>query len=77
MLHPQLKRKLRAALDDLARDASLGKPLKDPLAGYRSLRIGKFRLVYRVAANRHLELLDFGPRETIYEESRRLVGRGK
>lgn len=76
-LHPQLKRKLRAALHDLAADARLGKPLKDPLAGFWSLRIGKFRLIYRIARDRRIELLGFGPRETIYADTHRLLVSGK
>jgi mRNA-degrading endonuclease RelE of RelBE toxin-antitoxin system len=72
-LHPEIKRKLRAAIGDLAQDAGLGKPLTDRLAGYCSLRVGKFRLIYRIAAHQRIELLAFGPRETIYQETLRLI----
>jgi mRNA interferase RelE/StbE len=72
-LHPQIKRKLRGALEVLARNPRPGKPLQRELAGLWSLRIGKFRLVYRMAAARRLELVAFGPRERIYEETLRLI----
>lgn len=72
-LHPQIKRKLRAAVEALARNPRTGKPLQRELAGLRSLRIGTFRLVYRIAAARRLELVAFGPRERIYEETLRLI----
>ncbi|HZE62123.1 MAG TPA: type II toxin-antitoxin system RelE/ParE family toxin [Burkholderiales bacterium] len=75
-LHPNIKRKVRAAVDLLAEDATTGKPLQDDLAGLWSLRIGKFRLIYRFTAEQ-IELVTFGPRERIYEETRRLISRTK
>jgi len=74
-LHPELKRKLRAAIGDLAQDARLGKPLVDRLAGCLRLSVGKFRLIYRIEADQRIELLGFGPRETIYQETLRLISR--
>ena len=72
-LHPQIKRKLRASLEALAREPRSAKPLKGRLGGLWSLRIGKFRLIYRIAPSRRLELVAFGPREQIYEETLRLI----
>src|SRR5713101_3030531 len=48
-LHPGLRRKVRAALDLIRTDPAAGKALRDALAGLRSLRVGRFRIVYRVA----------------------------
>ena len=80
-LHPQIKRKLRAALADIMADPHAGKALKDDLAGLWSFRVGKFRIVYRIseraAANRCVMLVACGPRERIYEETYRLVARGR
>ena len=73
-LHPQLKRKLRHALGAILADPAAGKALKDQLAGLRSFRIGKFRLVYRVSP-KAVEVVAFGRRERIYEETLRLVSR--
>jgi mRNA interferase RelE/StbE len=75
-LHPQLKRKLRAALSDIVADPYLGKALKDELAGLRSLRVGKFRIVYRIrerATQYSIEIVACGPRVRIYEETYRQV----
>lgn len=74
-LHPQIKRKLRAALERMAEDPHAGKPLKDKLTGYWSFRIGKFRAIYRFGRTGILDVVAFGPRETIYEETYRLVTR--
>ena len=72
-LHPQIKRKMRSALDLLAREPHAGKALHGELEGLRSLRVGGFRIVYRTAARRIIEIVAVGPRETIYTETLRLV----
>jgi mRNA interferase RelE/StbE len=43
-LHPDLKRKIRSALDDVLADPTVGKTLRDELAGLRSCRIFRFRI---------------------------------
>jgi len=75
-LHPQIKRKLRGALEAIAADPGCGKPLKEELAGLWSLRVGKFRVIYRVKSARQVDLIAFGPRERIYEETHRLIAAG-
>lgn len=72
-LHPEIKRRVRAALDLLASDADAGKALQRDLRGLRSLRVGRLRVVYRVTRSRVIELVAIGPRERIYEETFRLV----
>jgi len=74
-LHPELKPKVRAGLDLIRTDQASGKALHDELAGLRSLRVGRFRIIYRVAAHRVIELIAIGPRRTIYEETLRLLRR--
>ena len=76
-VHPQIKRKLRAAIETIAAEPRGGKALKDDLAGLWSFRVGKFRIVYRIAAGRCVELIACGPRERIYEETYRLIVRQK
>jgi mRNA interferase RelE/StbE len=72
-LHPDLKRKVRAGLDALLADPHTGKPLRRDLSGLWSVRVGRLRIVYRIAAGRIVELVAVGPRSTIYEETYRLV----
>ena len=74
-LHPQLKRKLRAALEQLATEPRSGKALKGEFGGLWSFRVGRFRVIYRIGAGRRIDLVAFGPRERIYEETYRLVAR--
>ena len=72
-LHPQIKRKLRGALEAIAVDPGCGKALREKLAGLWSLRVGRFRVIYCVSAGRRIDLVAFGPRERIYEETLRLI----
>ncbi len=74
-LHPQIKRKVRAALASILADPHCGKALKDDLAGLRSFRVSRFRIVYRLRAGRLIEIIAVGPRERIYEETYRLLAR--
>ena len=71
-LHPDLKRRVRAALSDILNDPAIGKLLRDELRGLRSCRVGRFRIVYRVAATT-VEIVALGPRRTIYYETWRRV----
>jgi mRNA interferase RelE/StbE len=73
-LHPALKKRLHNALDQIRKQPGEGKPLQRELAGYRSFRIGKFRIIYRVTM-KEVEVVAIGPRRTIYEETIKLMKR--
>ncbi|MBI4705700.1 MAG: type II toxin-antitoxin system RelE/ParE family toxin [Deltaproteobacteria bacterium] len=75
-LHPDLKQKLRAVLDSLLRAPGQGKALRDELRGLRSVRLGRMRLIYRETGE-VIELVTFGPRRSIYEDTLRLLVREK
>ena len=68
-LHPALKRKVRAALRTILDDPYAGKALRNELRGLRSYRVGRFRIIYRL--RRDVELVAFGPRDSIYVETYR------
>lgn len=73
-LHPDLKQRVRAALDSLAQNPYQGKALKEELAGLYSYRVSRFRIVYSI----HKKILEVhvvavGPRKIIYQS----VGGGK
>ncbi|MCZ6641673.1 MAG: type II toxin-antitoxin system RelE/ParE family toxin, partial [Gammaproteobacteria bacterium] len=54
-------------------DPNAGKVLHEELSGLRSFRVGRFRIIYRVASLTVLDVIAVGPRERIYEETYRLV----
>jgi mRNA interferase RelE/StbE len=71
-LHPVLKKKVRASLESILSDPNVGKPLKDELSGFRSFRVGRFRIVYRVL-KKEIHVVAIGPRSRIYQATLRLV----
>ena len=72
-LHPEIKKKIKAALSLIASDPGLGKSLRDELRGLKSFQVGRFRIIYRVRSRRIIEIVAIGPRKTIYEETYRLL----
>ena len=71
--HPQLKRKIRAGLRHILTEPDSGKSLKDELEGLRSYRISKFRVIYRISSTQIIDVVAFGPRKIIYEETYRII----
>lgn len=72
--HPAVKKRIHDALDQIRLQPGEGKPLQRELAGYRSFRIGKFRIIYRVTM-KEIEVVAVGPRRTIYEETTRIIAK--
>ena len=76
-LHPEIKRKVKSALQTITSDPDAGKSLRDELSGLRSFRVGRFRIIYRVATKRIIEIVAIGPRKTIYDETYRFLKSNK
>ena len=74
-LHPALKRKVRDALEALLSDPHSGKGLKGEIEGLRSFRVGRFRIIYRIATGRRIDLVALGPRSIIYVETYRRIAK--
>lgn len=72
-LHPQLKRKVKTSLVAILKKPRSGKALRGELEGLWSIRVSRFRLIYRIGPRRRIEVVALGPRERIYEETLRLV----
>jgi mRNA interferase RelE/StbE len=71
-LHPALKKRIHNALDQIRTQPGEGKPLRRELEGYRSFRVGKFRIIYRVTV-KEIAVVAVGPRRIIYDETARLM----
>lgn len=71
-LHPALKQKVRLALTEIIEQPGCGKALRGELQGLRSLRVNKFRIIYRVRTQ-VIEVIAIGPRRSIYNETLRLL----
>lgn len=72
-LHPELKKRFKAAFMMLAADPHCGKMLREELAGLRSLRVKNMRIIYRLSGKGIVEVVTIGPRRTIYEETFRII----
>ncbi|GIW40768.1 MAG: hypothetical protein KatS3mg076_1345 [Candidatus Binatia bacterium] len=72
-LPPSIKRKVREGLRNILREPTIGKALKGELAGLRSYKVRRLRIIYREAPGRVVEIVAVGPRRTIYEETTRLL----
>ena len=72
-LHPEIKRKIKGSLKNIAAEPSSGKPLKEELAGMRSFRVSRFRIVYRITEPKEIQIIAIGPRERIYEQTYHLI----
>jgi mRNA-degrading endonuclease RelE of RelBE toxin-antitoxin system len=79
-LNPDVKRRVRAAVDGLLDSPLAGHALHDELSGLRSFRMGrmgKHRIVYRINdRDRVLEFLLVGLRRDIYQELRERLLKG-
>jgi mRNA interferase RelE/StbE len=77
-LHPDLKRKIKAAFQAVLNDPRSGKALKDELEGLQSFKVGRFRVIYKTATVKGIvEVVAVGPRKSIYEETLRLLQKEK
>ena len=74
-LHPLLKKKVRAGLEEIFQDPYCGKALKDELAGLWSFRIKRFRIIYELSKKGQISIVAIGPRKNIYEETFRILSR--
>jgi mRNA interferase RelE/StbE len=74
-LDPQVKGRIRAAVEKLTEDPTRGKPLQLTLRGLRSWRTGDWRIVYRVKGQL-LEILvvAVGHRREVYDQLRHRLG---
>lgn len=69
-LPPEFKRKVKAALQSLAENPYQAKALRDDLAGLRSFRVARSRIILRIRGST-VEIVAFGPRKNIYERTAR------
>jgi mRNA-degrading endonuclease RelE of RelBE toxin-antitoxin system len=73
-LPPEIKQLVRAAVDDLREHPRKGSELAGELAGYRSLKSRRYRIIYRMNdADHSLEIYHVGHRRDVYESLRALL----
>ena len=75
-MHPEIKKKIKAGLKAIMESPHTGKMLRDELAGLRSMRVSKLRIIYRIS-KREILIVAVGPRIRIYDETYRLLQKEK
>ncbi|MBI2987571.1 MAG: type II toxin-antitoxin system mRNA interferase toxin, RelE/StbE family [Deltaproteobacteria bacterium] len=73
-LPPEVKRLVRSAIDDLRQDPYRGSELAGEFSGYRSLKIRRYRIIYKLNDEESfLEIYHVGHRRDVYETLRELL----
>ena len=66
-LHPEIKRRVRAAIDAIRADPTVGEPLGEDLTGFRKITLGSWRVVYREERSA-IRIHAVGLRATVYAD---------
>jgi len=73
-LHPENKKLIKLALYELSQAPYSGHDLQEELAGFKSYRSKKYRILYRVNEDEYIiEIYYIGHRTDVYEQFRRLL----
>ena len=73
-LPPEIKQLIRSAIDDLRDHPRKGAELAGDLAGYRSLKSRRYRIIYRLNEEEGaLDIYHVGHRRDVYESLRALL----
>ena len=76
-MHPILKKRVKAALNEISHNPYCGRALKEELAGLRTFRIKRFRIIYKVSTKKQINIIALGPRKYIYEETFRIISKDR
>ena len=76
-MHPILKKRVKAALNEISHNPYCGRALKEELAGLRTFRIKRFRIIYKVPTKKQINIIALGPRKYIYEETFRIISKDR
>ena len=75
-LHPENKKLIRSALDEVRQNPHQGRDLQDELAGFKSYRIKRYRIVYQLNEERSsIDIYYLGHRRDVYEHFRTLLNK--
>ena len=73
-LHPENKKLIKFALNELRQSPHSGQDLQEELSGFKSYRMKRYRILYKVNDEENIiEVYYIGHRKDIYEEFRRLL----
>ena len=72
--HPDSKKLIKQALNDLQQNPFTGKDLHEELQGFKSSKLRRYRIIYSInEENNFLEIYYVGHRKDVYEQFRFLL----
>ena len=75
-LHPENKKLIKLALQELRKAPYLGNDLQEELSGFKSYKSKRYRILYKVNEDEQiLEIYYIGHRQDVYEQFRNLLNR--
>ena len=70
-LHPETKKLVRSAIEQLQTNPFLGDELHEELTGFRSLKPGRYRILYKFDEDRNvIDVYYVGHRRDVYDQFR-------
>ena len=73
-IHPENKKLIRQALNELRQNPHKGKDLQEDLSGFKSLRLKRYRIIYDIDEEKNIiQIFYIGPRKDVYEQFKRLL----
>ena len=77
-LHPENKKLIRAALEDLRNNPYAGSDLQEELYGYKSFKLKRYRVLYNINEEENtIQIFHIGHRKDVYEQLNRLLNQLK
>ena len=77
-LHPENKKLIRAALEDLRNNPYAGRDLQEELYGYKSFKLKRYRVLYNINEEENtIQIFHIGHRKDVYEQFNRLLNQLK
>jgi len=72
--HPENKKQIKKALQDLQKSPYTGGDLQEELYGFKSLKIKRFRILYNInEEDSFIQIYHVGHRRDVYDQFRRLL----
>ena len=73
-LHPENKKLIRSALEDLRKNPYAGSDLQEKLHGFKSFKLKKYRVIYNIDEEENIiQIFHIGHRKDVYEQFNRLL----
>jgi len=73
-LHPEHKKQIKQALNDLRRNPHAGKELQEELFGFKSLKSKRHRIIYDTDdEGKFVQVYHIGRRHDVYEQFKQLL----